>query len=101
MLAKDLTVKEILDRHLIRGLIVTAFRALFTAIALAAFLPSNSVVIEVRRGDCAAAVRLINPDVKSSDAETAFFAGRLLDEGVCVNQGPAAAAHYFARADRD
>jgi hypothetical protein len=89
---------KILGRRSTAGLVVTAFGSLFAAIAMAAFLPSNSIVIAVRRGDCAAAVRLINPDVRSNDAETAFLAGRLLDEGVCVHQDPVAAAHYFARA---
>jgi TPR repeat protein len=92
------TVKKIRDRRLTGGLVLTAVGVLFTTIALAAFLPSNSIVISVRRGDCAAAVKLINPDVKSNDAETAFLAGRLLDERVCVHQDPVAAAHYFARA---
>jgi hypothetical protein len=91
-------VKKALDGRLTTGLIVTAFGSLFTTIAMAAFFPSNSIVIAVRSGDCAAAVRLINPDVKSNDAETAFLAGRLLDEGVCVHPDPVAAAYYFARA---
>jgi hypothetical protein len=91
-------LKTIIDKRLAGDLVVTAVGVLFTTIALASFLPSNSIVIAVRRGDCAAAVRLINPDVKSNDAETAFLAGRLLDEGVCVHQDRVAAAHYFARA---
>jgi hypothetical protein len=41
---------------------------------------------------------LLNPEVNSNDVETAFLAGRLLDEGVCVHDDPVAAAHYFARA---
>ena len=89
---------RIVDRRLDAGVIVTALGALFTTMALAAFLPSNSIVVAVRRADCAAAVRLINPDVKSNDVETAFLAGRLLDEGVCVHEDPVAAAHYFAHA---
>jgi hypothetical protein len=44
-------VKKILDRRLSGGLVVTAVGVLFTTIALAAFLPSNSIVIAVRRGD--------------------------------------------------
>jgi hypothetical protein len=68
-------------------------------------LPSNSIVAAVRRSDCAAAVKMVNPDVKENDAQTAFIAGRLLDEGVCVHEDSEAATHYFARAaelgDRD
>jgi hypothetical protein len=109
MLERDEAVKGILervfDRRLAAGLVVTASGALFTTTGLAAFLPSNSIVVEVRRSDCAAAVRLVNPEVKANDVQTAFIAGRLLDEGVCVHEDPEAAAHYFARAaelgDRD
>jgi hypothetical protein len=91
-------VKRLVDRRLAAQFTVIAFGALFTAMASAAFLPSNSIVIAVRRGDCAAAVSMVNPDVRSNDVETAFLAGRLLDEGVCVHEDPVAAAHYFARA---
>jgi hypothetical protein len=91
-------VIRIFDRRLAAGLFAIASGAFFTTIAWAAFLPSNSIVIAVRRGDCAGAVKLLTPDVNSNDVETAFLAGRLLDEGVCVHDDPVAAAHYFARA---
>ena len=98
-------LERIFDRRLAAGLVVTASVALFTTTASAAFLPSNSIVAAVRRSDCAAAVKLVNPEVKANDAQTAFIAGRLLDEGVCVHEDPEAATHYFARAaelgDRD
>jgi hypothetical protein len=91
-------VKRISDKRLAGGLVVTAFGALLAPMAFAAFLPSNAIVIAVRRGDCPAAVKLINPDVAANDVETAFLAGRLLDEGVCVHADPVASSHYFAHA---
>jgi hypothetical protein len=77
---------------------VIAIGAGFTSIASAAFLPSNSVVMELKRGNCTAAVKRVNPEVKSNDGATAFVAGRLLDEGLCVHEDPVTAAHYFAHA---
>ena len=91
-------MEKIFNRRLAKGFVVTAFGTLFATMAVAAVLPSNAIVIAVRRGDCAAAVKLVNPEVKSNDVETAFLAGRLLDEGVCVHEDSVAAAHYFARA---
>src|ERR1700733_3194367 len=91
-------MKGIRGARLAVGLVVTACGGLFAAMATAAFLPSNAIVIAVRRGDCSAAVRLINPDVTANDVQTAFLAGRLLDEGVCVHEDSVASAHYFAHA---
>jgi hypothetical protein len=65
---------------------------------VASTLAAHPVVIAVRHGDCAGAVKLINSEVSSIDEQTAFVAGRMLDEGVCVRKDPVAAAQYFARA---
>lgn len=91
-------MKRIYDRRWVGSLVVAAFGGLFASMASAAFLPSNAIVIAVRRGDCPAAVRLINPEVTANDVQTAFLAGRLLDEGVCVHEDPVASSHYFAHA---
>jgi hypothetical protein len=64
----------------------------------AASLASHPVVVAVRHGDCTAAVNYINQDAASNDAVTAFLAGRMLDEGVCVKQDPATATYFFERA---
>jgi hypothetical protein len=77
---------------------VTAFGMLSATMTSAAFLPSNAIVIAVRRGDCPAAVKLIDPNVTANDVQTAFLAGRLLDEGVCVHEDLVASTHYFAHA---
>ena len=79
-------------------LAVIAAGAGFAAMASAAFLPSNSIVMELKRGDCLAAVKRVNPEVRANDGQTAFVAGRLLNEGLCVHEDPIAAAHYFAHA---
>ncbi len=47
-------MKKIFNRRLAAGFVVTAFGTLFATMALAAVLPSNAIVIAVRRGDCAA-----------------------------------------------
>jgi hypothetical protein len=61
-------------------------------------LASHPVVIAVHHGDCLGAVKLINSQTSSIDDQTAFLAGRMLDEGVCVQKDSASAAQYFARA---
>lgn len=66
--------------------------------ASATVVASHPVVIAVRRGDCDAAVKLLNPDAMLNDVQTAFVTGRMLDEGICVQKNPTAAAHFFARA---
>ena len=61
-------------------------------------LAKNPIVTDVRHQSCDAAVRLIKPDVRDNDAPTAFLAGRMLDEGICVQRAPELAAHFFAHA---
>lgn len=56
------------------------------------------VALAVKHGECEAASKLINTDVGSNDRQSAFQAGRLLDEGICMQPDPEAAAHFFARA---
>ncbi|MGB6308307.1 MAG: hypothetical protein WBF89_10965 [Steroidobacteraceae bacterium] len=96
---------ETFGRRLILVGLAVALGAGLSAMAPAAFLPSNSLVMELRHGDCRAAVKSVNPIVTQNDAQTAFIAGRMLDEGLCVREDAVAAAHYFARAaelgDRD
>jgi len=56
------------------------------------------LVVAVRHADCAAAVKLVNAEGSAKDDRTAFVAGRMLDEGLCVKKDPDAATGYFARA---
>jgi hypothetical protein len=69
----------------------------FTASAPAA--PSlPPLVVAVRQANCGAAVKLVNAEGSTKDDRTAFVAGRMLDEGLCVKKNPEAATGYFARA---
>jgi hypothetical protein len=79
--------------------------ALMSALAMTLALPAwgmaltkNPIVEAVRHQHCDTAVKLINPEVRSNDAPTAFLAARMLDEGICVQRDPELAAHFFAYA---
>jgi hypothetical protein len=63
-------------------------------------LGAHALVVAVQRGDCISAVKLINPNVALNDAQTAFLAGRMLEEQICVDKDPAAATAFFAQAAR-
>jgi hypothetical protein len=63
-------------------------------------LGAQPLLAAVRRGDCVSAVKLINPNVAQNDAQTAFLAGRMLIEQICVDKDPAAASAFFAQAAR-
>jgi hypothetical protein len=84
--------------HMRNLLFLVAAAAAPSAQAVTSTLASHPLVIAVRHGDCVGAVKLVNPEVSSNDEQTAFLAGRMLDEGVCVRKDPVAAAHFFARA---
>src|ERR1700677_4538906 len=68
--------------------------------ALATALGAQPLLAAVRRGDCISAVKLINPNVAQNDAQTAFLAGRMLVEQICVDKDPEAATAFFAQAAR-
>jgi len=61
-------------------------------------LSSDPIVVAVKHGDCAKAVALANARVASGDNEAAFLAGRMLDEGICMQKDPVQAADYFTHA---
>jgi hypothetical protein len=67
-----------------------------TLYAWSAQLAKHPIVTAAHHQSCAAAVRLISPEVRDNDAPTAFLAGRMLDEGICVQRDPELAAHFFA-----
>jgi TPR repeat protein len=81
-----------------RYLLAIALGAALTTQASATALSAHPIVIAVRHGDCNAAVKLLNPTVASNDDQTAFLAGRMLDEGICLKEDPAAATGFYARA---
>jgi TPR repeat protein len=75
-----------------------ALGASFAVPAATSRLMTHPIVIAVRHGSCQAAVNLVNPRVNSNDDQTAFLAGRMLDEGICVHRDSEAATDFFARA---
>lgn len=89
-----------------RALVITSGRcALVCGVALSSALHAWSsqlakhpIVTAMHHLGCAAAVKLIKPNVRDNDAPTAFLVGRMLDEGICVQRDPELAAYFFARA---
>jgi hypothetical protein len=74
---------------------------------LAFSVPAHAGSLELARhplakavagGDCEQAIGLIHLSVGDNDGPTAFLAGRMLDEGLCVHRDPQQAAYFFARA---
>jgi hypothetical protein len=87
--------------RVIDGLWVAAFAAMAIGTgssAAGAGLASDAIVIAIRRGDCSKAVQELNSEVNSNQSQRALFlGGRMLDEGICVNRDPLAAAQFFER----
>jgi hypothetical protein len=81
-----------------KGLLLAVLATSYTAVGSESALSANPIIVAIKRGHCDEASKLINPDVQSNERESAFIAGRLLDEGVCVQSDPDAAAHFFAKA---
>jgi hypothetical protein len=66
--------------------------------AAGAALASDPIVMAVRHGDCSKAVQELNSEVSANQSQTALFVGgRMLDEGICVDKDPLAAATFFER----
>jgi len=80
-----------------RAAVACLFLAI-TVLASAASLSSDPIVLAVRHGDCSKAVALANAGVASGDNEATFLAGRMLDEGICMQKDPVQAADYFTHA---
>jgi hypothetical protein len=61
-------------------------------------LVSNQIVVAIRHRDCAKAIKELNSQIQATAGEIALFvAGRMLDEGICVEKDPDEATKYFAR----
>src|SRR5215469_3112146 len=79
-----------------------AVTAAFAAAALDKPAPSpvsRSVIAEIARGHCSAAVKVANANFESGDAQLALLVGRMLNEGICTQRDRTAALGYFARAN--
>jgi hypothetical protein len=95
MLARD---RSTMNKRWTKDLVMIMLGVAMTTLASAIVQPSHPIVAAVIRGDCGAAVKLLNPVVTSNDDQTSFLAGRMLDEGICVQRNPVAAAHFYERA---
>jgi TPR repeat protein len=95
---KRRALQSFMNSYTRSGLVTIALGVALATLASATALSSHPVAIAVRHCDCVAAVKLVNPRVASNDDQTAFLAGRMLDEGICVQKDAVAAADFFARA---
>ncbi len=89
-------------KQLRAALVATAFVAGLLGGTTAAFgtdlpIAKNPVVLAVAKGDCPAAAKFINRDVQANDGQTAFIAGRMLDEGLCLLRNPELAGAFYSR----
>ena len=72
-------------------------------ISLLAILPAaqaatNSAIDALMHGDCNGAVKSVNDGAGTLDPIALFVAGRMADEGLCVEQDAPEAARFFERA---
>ena len=68
-----------------------------SGIAVADAPQFNAVVSAVRHGDCANAVELVNHANLVDDPQALFWGGRMLAEGICVDQDDVSAAKFYLR----
>ncbi len=61
-------------------------------------LSQNAVAVAVGHGNCTDAVTQVKRDVEANAPQSVFIAGRMLDEGLCVEKNSIAAAKFFAHA---
>ena len=59
---------------------------------------SGDLVNALKKNNCIAALKLVNPLVASNDEQTSFIVGCMLSEGLCVKMDTTAAADYFEHA---
>jgi len=83
--------------HHIRQVFAVAALAVLAAVP-AARAATNPVIEALLKGDCNAAVQSANEASGQLDPIALFVAGRMADEGLCVEQDTTMAARYFARA---
>jgi hypothetical protein len=86
------------DRRWLGRMTAIALAAGSVTLVSGATLASHPMVIAGNHGECDAAVKLVNRVVESNDEQTAFLAGRMLSEGICVRRDPETAALFSAHA---
>jgi hypothetical protein len=60
-------------------------------------LLSDPAVVALRKHDCKLAVHEANAEAQSNSGVGLFVAGRILDEGICVNKDSESAAAFFEK----
>lgn len=78
-------------------LVCAALCGAWTAPVQAEDSAAPAVMSAVRHGECDKAIKAVNDSMNSRDAQIDFVAGRMVDEGVCVNKDSAAAIDYYKR----
>lgn len=63
-------------------------------------LAEHPITKAVVKGQCTRAGSLVNSQVEANDAQAAFIAGRMLDEGICVQADPALSYRFFERSEK-
>lgn len=58
----------------------------------------NAVAVAVAHGNCTDAVTLAKRDVDADASQSVFVAGRMLDEGLCVEKNAIAASRFYGHA---
>jgi TPR repeat protein len=86
------------DTHWIRALACATLGAGLVLHAWAAPISAHPIAAAIKRGDCEAAVDLANRGAASNDSQATYLAGRMLEQGMCVQKDFAAAGRFFARA---
>ena len=86
------------SRHFVRAIVTIALSSSCAAIASEESLAKSPVALAVAHGDCADAIKLVKRDIELNDGQSVFVAGRMLDEGLCVEKNSVVATKFFAHA---
>lgn len=86
------------SKYIVRAIVMIALSANCAAIASEVSLAKNPVALAVAHGDCVDAIKLVKRDIELNDSQSVFVAGRMLDEGLCVERNSSVAAKFFAHA---
>jgi hypothetical protein len=97
-ISKGRTMQMHSGRHLVLALAAITLGASDALMATEASLSKSPVALAVAHGECADAVKLVKRDVELNDGQSVFIAGRMLDEGLCVERNSAVATKFFAHA---
>jgi hypothetical protein len=86
------------SKHVVLALGAITLGANGAVMATESPLSQNPVALAVEHGECADAVKLVKRDIDLNVGQSVFIAGRMLDEGLCVERNSAMATKFFAHA---